>query len=247
VPQPSPQRGAPTKKRVAAVYRAVMTEIEKRRLELGWPAWLLDDKSGVQDGYSQKMLWADTRSGRQAGWDTVGLLADALFPHGYQVRIEAKKGASLNASKQRSKIHAAAAFYKGGRVLRDYMRGLSKKGAAKGGDMRARRLSPHRRRAIARKAAKARWHKSKITEIAGEPDLLVGQIAHEPDDLAGTMKQIGGSRSDHWNDILGNQALKTLSTAQSDEKIRNRQINATVAALVGIAPRDRGSAMKLVV
>ena len=63
-------------------------------------------------------------------------------------------------------------------------------------------------------------------------------VAEEPDELKGTMKPIGGSRSDHWNHILGNQALKTLWTAQSDEKTRNRQINATVAALAGIAPRD---------
>jgi hypothetical protein len=28
------------------------------------------------------------------------------------------------------------------------------------------------------------------------------------DDLSGTMKRIGGSRSDHWNEILGKQAIK---------------------------------------
>jgi hypothetical protein len=68
-------------------------------------------------------------------------------------------------------------------------------------------------------------------------------VAEEPDELKGTMKPIGGSRSDHWNHILGNQALKTLWTAQSDEKTQNRQINATVAALAGIAPRDELEAM----
>lgn len=35
---------------------------------------------------------------------------------------------------------------------------LSKLGAAKGGKARAKRLSPAKRKAIAKKAAKARWH-----------------------------------------------------------------------------------------
>ncbi len=66
------------------LYRMVMTELEDRRLERGWPAWMLDDKAGVQDGYSQKMVHVDTPSGRQAGWQTVDLLMQALFPNGYQ-------------------------------------------------------------------------------------------------------------------------------------------------------------------
>lgn len=68
-------------------------------------------------------------------------------------------------------------------------------------------------------------------------------FAEDPDELKGEMKTIGGSRSDHWNDILGNQALGTLWTAHSDEKTRNREINATVVALAAIAPRDELEAM----
>ncbi len=68
-------------------------------------------------------------------------------------------------------------------------------------------------------------------------------VSDEPDDLAGTMKRIGGSQSDHWNDILANQAIKTLWLAYSDDETKNRQYNATVAALVGIAPRDELEAM----
>jgi hypothetical protein len=68
-------------------------------------------------------------------------------------------------------------------------------------------------------------------------------VAEDPDELKGRMKALGGSRSDHWNDTLGNQALRTLWTAYSDERIKNRQKNATVAALAGIAPRDELEAM----
>lgn len=41
--------------------------------------------------------------------------------------------------------------------VRRVMRHLSKKGAAKGGRARAARLTPERRREIAKKAAAARW------------------------------------------------------------------------------------------
>ncbi len=79
-------------------------------------------------------------------------------------------------------------------------------------------------------------------EKPGENDVK-SLVAEDPDELKGTMKALGGSRSDHWNDTLGNQALRTLWTAYSDERIKNRQINATVAALASIAPRDELEAM----
>jgi hypothetical protein len=79
-------------------------------------------------------------------------------------------------------------------------------------------------------------------EKPGENDVK-SLVAEDADELKGTMKALGGSRSDHWNDTLGNQALRTLWTAYSDERIKNRQINATVAALAGIAPRDELEAM----
>src|SRR6266568_1334263 len=54
----------------------------------------------------------------------------------------------------------------------------------------------------------------------------------------GALKDIGGSRSDHWNNTLANQAISTLWTAHSDEVTLARQRNATVEALMGIGPRD---------
>ena len=52
------------------------------------------------------------------------------------------------------------------------------------------------------------------------------------------MKRVGGSRSDHWNETLANQSLRTLWTAYSKDETVNRQYNAIVAALVGIEPQD---------
>ena len=63
-------------------------------------------------------------------------------------------------------------------------------------------------------------------------------VANDPDDLNGTLKVIGGSRSDHWNNVLANQTAQALWIKHSDPETRNRQYDATVAALIGIGPTD---------
>jgi hypothetical protein len=63
-------------------------------------------------------------------------------------------------------------------------------------------------------------------------------VANDPDDRKGALKTIGGSQSDHWNNTLANQAVQALWVKNSDTKTRDKQLSATVAALVGIAPKD---------
>jgi hypothetical protein len=63
-------------------------------------------------------------------------------------------------------------------------------------------------------------------------------VVNDPDDLKGTLKRIGGSQSDHWNNLLAHQAIQTLWLKHSDQETRYRQMSATVAALVGIGPKD---------
>ncbi|MBN8957380.1 MAG: hypothetical protein J0H17_12555 [Rhizobiales bacterium] len=63
-------------------------------------------------------------------------------------------------------------------------------------------------------------------------------IANDPEAWKGRLKHIGGSQSDHWNNILANQAVQTLWLKHSDNESRDRQYEATIAALVGIAPKD---------
>jgi hypothetical protein len=63
-------------------------------------------------------------------------------------------------------------------------------------------------------------------------------VANDPDDLKGTLKRIGGSQSDHWNNILVNQAIRTLWIKHSDKETQDQQCSATVAALIGIGPKD---------
>jgi hypothetical protein len=38
------------------------------------------------------------------------------------------------------------------------------------------------------------------------------------DDWEETLKRVGGSQSDEWNQVLGNQALQSLSVEHSDRK-----------------------------
>ena len=63
-------------------------------------------------------------------------------------------------------------------------------------------------------------------------------VTNDPDDRKGRLKNIGGSQSDHWNNILANQALQALWVKDSSAEERDKQLSATVAALTGIAPKD---------
>lgn len=71
-----------------------------------------------------------------------------------------------------------------------------------------------------------------------EGDKVKTIVANDPDDLKGTLKRIGGSQSDHWNNLLANQAVQALWIKNSDAETRDAQLSATVAALVGIGPKD---------
>ena len=76
--------------------------------------------------------------------------------------------------------------------------------------------------------------KRKATQ--GEKTKIV--VANDPEDQKGALKSIGGSQSDHWNNMLANQAVQALWLIDSDATKRDCQLSATIAALVGIAPKD---------
>jgi hypothetical protein len=70
-----------------ALYRSFVLGLERRRLQLGWPMHVVDDRAGLQDGYYAKMLHSETPSGRSAGWLMLQLVMDALWPDGAGVRF----------------------------------------------------------------------------------------------------------------------------------------------------------------
>jgi hypothetical protein len=63
-------------------------------------------------------------------------------------------------------------------------------------------------------------------------------ITKEPSQHKGRLNLIGGSASDGWNHTLANQTTNTLWLKHSDEKTKDRQLSATIAGLMGIAPKD---------
>ena len=63
-------------------------------------------------------------------------------------------------------------------------------------------------------------------------------VADDPDVCKGRLKNIGGSKSDHWNNILANQTIQALWVKNSSPEERDKQFSATVAALIGIGPKD---------
>jgi hypothetical protein len=73
---------------------------------------------------------------------------------------------------------------------------------------------------------------------AAPGDEKVTTVVANPDALNPTLKCIGGSQSDDWNNVLANQTLNTLWVAHSNDETRQRQNRATAAALVGIGPKD---------
>jgi hypothetical protein len=63
-------------------------------------------------------------------------------------------------------------------------------------------------------------------------------VSTDPDDQKARLKRIGGSRSDNWNNILAGQALHSLWLEHSGQDTKQKQLSATLAALMGIGPND---------
>jgi hypothetical protein len=127
-----------------------MLELERRRLDLGWPMWQVDERAGLQDGYYAKLLWTDTKSGRQAGWEVLQWVMEALGPAGFDFEIHWQSAPMLCAQSMRRAVHAAVVHFDT-TAQRKHMRELSSR------SRKTKHLSPEQRSRIARKAARARW------------------------------------------------------------------------------------------
>jgi hypothetical protein len=66
-------------------------------------------------------------------------------------------------------------------------------------------------------------------------------VTHDPDRKA-RLKRLGGSQSDHWNNVLANQTVNALWLAK-DAETRHWQYSAAAAALSGIEPKDEVEGM----
>lgn len=156
-----------------AVYYALMAEIERNRKRFDVPMWKVDEAAGTQSGWYAHALYPETTHGRIATWASVQMLMDALFPDGFTIKIEAKKGAERPAHE----THRLAIKFSGARydheARADWMSEIGKKGAegfkkkvpqkrrekyaraaCRAGN---RKRTPERRTEIARAAANQRW------------------------------------------------------------------------------------------
>lgn len=160
-----------------AIYRAVMLEIERRRIALEWPMDKFSEYAGLPDRYFGKALSMDAPSGKQAQWATLQLIMDALFPAGYDLVIRARPGDVMTPENLKAKLLQLRAT-KDPRSQRQLMSDLGRKGAEASRGKRRRKLPLWKRRAIARRAAKKRWKMPKVVEIKG-PNRSAGAM-HTP-------------------------------------------------------------------
>jgi hypothetical protein len=72
----------------------------------------------------------------------------------------------------------------------------------------------------------------------GSPAKIVKVSAKSPAQDPDTLKRIGGSQSDDWNNRIANDTVSALWLTNSDDKARDRQFSAAIAGLVGIKPKD---------
>lgn len=63
-------------------------------------------------------------------------------------------------------------------------------------------------------------------------------LTEDPEGWKGRLRNIGGSQSDQWNNTLANQATQALWVKNSSAEECGKQLSATIAALIGIAPKD---------
>jgi hypothetical protein len=117
---------------------------------------MCDDRSGNQSGYTGKMLHPATPSGRQAQWQTLQYLLDALYPGGVRVILEPL---SAEMPKRFSMDPPRTPRLSDFRKI-DLIH-FSRRGGLASAAARMRRLTPEQRSAIASKASRARWERAR--------------------------------------------------------------------------------------
>jgi hypothetical protein len=77
---------------------------------------------------------------------------------------------------------------------------------------------------------------TKPKQTKTQPPMTV--IANDPERLKGERKEIGGSQSDDWNNMLYDQAAQTLWLKYADPATVDQRAHALLHAMIGIGPKD---------
>lgn len=136
-----------TRKPATHLYLAIARALDSRIRSLRWTMQECDDRAGLQDGFTAKLLHPDSPNGRQSQWPTVQLLVDALFPGGVDVILRPRS------------VHASACMENRRTPERSTMRIPTPAEASEMARKRWANLSPEERSAAASHAAKARWQR----------------------------------------------------------------------------------------
>jgi len=75
-------------------------------------------------------------------------------------------------------------------------------------------------------------------QVPGKKSNPTGTVYVNPKKSKGKLKFIGGSDSDKWNGVLANQTVQALWVNNADKDEQQNLADATVAALMGIGPKD---------
>ena len=165
----APIEQAHGRREVTDIYRAIVWQLRRQVIEIGATMAQVDDFVGIADGYFAKMLHADSASGRQSSWPILDMIVQGLFPLGYRLKIiPLGTTAEIRDAINRKLEHHGTMLSGLSRVEREAARGqlgrmqlrdLSRFAGRKGGESRARRLSPMQRSRIAKRAALMRWRR----------------------------------------------------------------------------------------
>jgi hypothetical protein len=160
----------PRKLAVVHSYYDLVDAFRARVLELGTDFEEIDRVAGYADTYTSKLL--SPRPIRNFGEVSLGSMLGAL---GLVLTVEEDTPAAAAKARARLKQRVFASVTTQPknapvtfRLSRAFFRKISKKAAA----ARMQKVSPERRREIARNASLKRWHKPRIVEItpaSGEP------------------------------------------------------------------------------
>jgi hypothetical protein len=71
----------------------------------------------------------------------------------------------------------------------------------------------------------------------------VATSARTADPASGTLRHIGGSQSDHWNDLIALETIEARQARQADTPIGEPEAAAALAGIAGIAPGDEVEAI----
>ncbi len=63
-------------------------------------------------------------------------------------------------------------------------------------------------------------------------------VANDPDKWKGELRALGGSKSDDFNNMIAMQAVHTSWLGHATEDEKDRLMNASIAGLMGVAPKD---------